>query len=112
MASRVCPYCQGLNGTAETHCYRCKRRLPGPLRTSAVDLVRDALGTEAPMTRLVIGLELVVFALCLITDRSAFERGPLSILFGAFRGQTLVRFGALFGPLVPSEPWRLLSAVF
>jgi membrane associated rhomboid family serine protease len=117
MASRVCPYCQGLNGASESHCYRCKRRLPGPLTTGALGFVRDILGAEAPMTRLVIVMELVVFALCMAVDRK------LPLWFGdGFRGSTSIRFGALFGPvLTPDlaarveldpEPWRFLSACF
>jgi rhomboid protease GluP len=106
MASRVCPYCQRLNGEAETHCYNCGRRLPGPLAKATKNLVRDVLGAEAPMTKLIVGMELVVFAMCLAVD--GFQGGIL----GGFRGSTLIRFGALFGPLVPSEPWRLLSAMF
>jgi rhomboid protease GluP len=107
MASRVCPYCQGLNGADETHCYRCKRRLPGPLTTGALGFVRDFLGAEAPMTRLVIAMELIVFALCIGVDRK------LPLWFGdGFRGSTSIRFGALFGPVLHVEPWRFLSACF
>jgi len=107
MASRVCPFCQGLNGASESHCYRCKRRLPGPLTTGALGFVRDILGVEAPMTRLVIVMELVVFALCMAVDRK------LPLWFGdGFRGSTSIRFGALFGPVLHAEPWRFLSACF
>ena len=106
MASRVCPYCQGLNGADEARCYRCGRRLPGPLATGALGLARDLLGAEAPMTRLVIGMELIVFALCMAVDQK-----PLP-LFEGFRSATLFRFGALFGPVLHDEPWRFLSACF
>ena len=119
MASRVCPFCQGLNGASESHCYRCKRPLPGPLATGALGLVRDILGVEAPMTRVVIVMELVVFALCMAVDRK------VPLWFGdGFRGSTSIRFGALFGPVltpalaaqtglgVDAEPWRFLSACF
>jgi membrane associated rhomboid family serine protease len=107
MASRVCPFCQGLNGATESHCYRCKRRLPGPLTTGALGFVRDIVGVEAPMTRVVIVMELVVFALCMAVDRK------LPLWFGdGFRGSTSIRFGALFGPVLDAEPWRFLSACF
>jgi membrane associated rhomboid family serine protease len=64
------------------------------------------------MTRVVIGLELVVFALCLAADARVLNIGRLISIGGGFRPSTLVSFGALYGPLVPWEPWRLLSAVF
>ncbi len=59
------------------------------------------------MTKLVIAMELAVFALCVMVDRSM----PLG-LSGGFRGPTLIQFGALYGPVLESEPWRLLSACF
>jgi rhomboid protease GluP len=59
------------------------------------------------MTRVLMAMELVVFGLCIAVDR----RLPLG-LGDAFAGSTLVRFGALYGPLLESEPWRLLSACF
>jgi membrane associated rhomboid family serine protease len=59
------------------------------------------------VTRLVLVLELAVFALCVAMDR----RLPLG-LGDAFNGSTLVRFGALVGPLGENEPYRLLAAVF
>jgi rhomboid protease GluP len=107
MASRVCPYCQGLNGADEARCYRCGRRLPSLVTTGALGIARDLLGAEAPMTRLVIGMELVVFALCMAVDQK------LPLWFGdGFRGSTSIRFGALFGPVLHAEPWRFLSACF
>jgi rhomboid protease GluP len=96
-----------LNGADEARCYRCGKRLPGPLATGALGLARDFLGADAPMTRVVIALELLVFGLCVMADRQL----PLG-LSGGFRGATLIRFGALYGPVLDSEPWRLLSACF
>jgi membrane associated rhomboid family serine protease len=107
MPSRVCPYCQGLNGASETKCYRCGKRLPGPVVTEGLGFARGLLGVEAPMTRVIIAFELIVFALCVLADR----RMPLG-LSGGFRGATMVRFGALRGTLLEEEPWRLLSACF
>jgi len=107
MASRVCPYCQGLNGASEPRCYRCGKKLPGPLATEGLGLVRGFLGSDAPMTRVIIAMELIVFALCVIADRKM----PFGISDG-FRPLTTIRFGALFGPLLEAEPWRFLSACF
>lgn len=107
MAARVCPHCRQLNSESEVRCFRCGRRLPGKLHDAVQRLSAEVLGTTAPVTRLLLALELVVFALCVLIDR----RFP--IWFGdAFRGSTLVRLGALGGPLGSDEPYRLLAAVF
>lgn len=111
MAARVCPYCRELNSASETRCYRCGRRLPGPLAEGISRTARELLGAEAPFTRLLLVLELIVFGLLVAADRRfpiGFGAGPN----GAFRASTLLRFGALGGVAGDTEPWRLLSAVF
>jgi rhomboid protease GluP len=87
------------------------------LLASLFQLGRDVLGVEAPMTRFIVALELGVFALCILSDpkgffQSFFGGGLLHGLFSNFRASTLIRFGALGGPLAEIEPWRMLSAVF
>jgi rhomboid protease GluP len=82
--------------------------LPGPVTTQALGFARGFLGSEAPMTRVVIALELAVFALCMLVDR----RLPLGFGANSFTPPTIVRFGALYGPWLEEEPWRLLSACF
>jgi rhomboid protease GluP len=118
MAARLCPYCQRLNSAGEARCYHCGRRLPGPLLTAVFDLKRDLLGVSAPMTRFVIALELIAFALCVMADRripiglgdvAGVDFGSPS---GAFRDSTLVRFGALVRHIAAEEPFRYLSAGF
>src|SRR5689334_13783888 len=94
MAARVCPYCRQLNGMSEARCFRCGRRLPGKLDDAVRRLTGDVLRTEAPVTLLLLALELVVFALCLAVDRHV----PLWFSDG-FRVSTVVRFGALGAPL-------------
>jgi membrane associated rhomboid family serine protease len=107
MAARVCPHCRQLNGVNEVRCFHCGRRLPGKLHDAVTRLTGDLLGTVAPMTRFLLAVELVVFALCLLAEK----RIPL--WFGdGFGCSTLVRFGALGGPLGSEEPYRLLAAVF
>jgi membrane associated rhomboid family serine protease len=107
MAARLCPYCKELNSVGERNCYRCGRRLPGPVVENALRIGGDLLGAEAPVTRVLLFIELAVFGLCIIADRSL----PLGFN-GAFKASTLLRFGALGGSLGQSEPWRYLSAVF
>jgi membrane associated rhomboid family serine protease len=107
MAARLCPYCRQLNSVGEPRCHSCGRRLPGPVTDAAFGLYRDVLGVEAPMTRLILFLELAVFALCLLV-----QRGIPPIWNDAFKGSTLLRFGALVGSFGEIESFRLVSAVF
>ncbi len=113
--SRICPHCGGLNGRAEKVCHRCGKGLPGPLVASARGLLGDFSADGVPVTKLIVGLCLLVFAVCMAADGKAFP--PLGIGGGSFRLSTMVRFGSLFshpllGNLATHEPWRLLSAVF
>jgi rhomboid protease GluP len=118
MAARSCPYCRALNSAGEDRCYRCGRRLPGPALQGAFQLAREVLGVEAPVTRLILGLELLVFALCLVVDggviaKRIFGQGDIiGVALSSFRSSTLIRFGALGLDFGQQEPWRLLSAVF
>ncbi|HEY4105147.1 MAG TPA: rhomboid family intramembrane serine protease [Polyangiaceae bacterium] len=105
--AHLCPFCKGLNSAGERRCYRCGRALPGPLVSAALDFVRDTLGSEAPMTRALLGFCLLVCGLSVASDR----RLPIWIS-DQFSGATLLRFGALVGPLGAIEPWRYLAAVF
>jgi rhomboid protease GluP len=107
MAARICPYCRELNSVGEARCYRCGKRLPGPVGQGVSRVVRQLLGAEAPFTRLLLVLELLVFALLVAADR----RFPLG-LHDAFRASALLRFGAMGMGTESAEPWRLLSAVF
>ena len=111
MPARVCPYCRELNGERENRCYRCGRRLPGPVGQGLSRVFRDLLGAEAPYTRLLLVLELVVFGLLVASDRS-LPLGLGGAMREAFRSSTLIRFGAMGYGLERAEPWRLLSAVF
>jgi rhomboid protease GluP len=105
--AQVCPFCRGLNSAGERRCYRCGRPLPGPVATGAIAFFRDALGSEAPVTRLLLGLCVLVFALSIASDHS-LPIWPSD----QFSVSTVIRFGALFRGSLELEPWRLLAAVF
>lgn len=105
--AKLCPFCRGLNSAGERRCYRCGRPLPGPLASGVVGFIQNALGGEAPMTRLLLGLCIAVFALCIAAD----HRLPLWIA-DQFRLSTTLRFGALVGGLGAAQPWRYLASVF
>ena len=67
-----------------------------------------------PATKVLVGLCVVVYALCMVSDGPAalFGRGHSLMAIGSFRGSTSVRVGALLGQFIDHEPWRVLSAVF
>jgi membrane associated rhomboid family serine protease len=116
--SRLCPSCGRLNSAGEARCFYCNKRLPGPALATLLDAYRSVFGGELAMTRILIGMNVVVFGLCVALD----QRLPLaSGLLGSldesrFRWSTLLRLGALPGELLIGpmqvEPWRYLSAVF
>ena len=108
--SRVCPACGRLNALEDTTCAYCKKRMPGPLVSSALRLVGDFLADGLPATKLLAGICIVVYGLMMASEASA-SAGSVPGITG-FHSWTLLRFGALFGQLRDEEPWRLLSAVF
>jgi membrane associated rhomboid family serine protease len=111
MPAQLCPFCRGLNSAGERRCYRCGRPLPGKLASGVLGFFQGALGGDGVMTRITLGLCVLVFALCFATDR----RMPL---WGhdTFALSTTLRFGAIVstgrGSLALAEPWRYLAAVF
>lgn len=107
LGSRVCPQCGALNGAAEPDCIRCGRPFPGPLTRSARGLLGNISSQDLPVTKLLAGLCIGVYALGM-----ALEGGTGGALLGGLNNLTLLRFGALFGPFVRDEPWRLVSAMF
>lgn len=108
LGSRVCPQCGALNGAAEPDCIRCGRPLPGPLTRSAQGLLGNISSEDLPVTKLLAGLCVAVFALGM-----ALDGGPGRLLgFDGLKPWTLLRFGALFGPFIHDEPWRIVSAMF
>jgi membrane associated rhomboid family serine protease len=105
--AQLCPFCRGLNSAGERQCYRCGRPLPGPLASGAIGFFRNAVSGEVPITRALLGLCVLVCALCVASDRKL----PIWIS-DQFSLSTAVRFGGLLGPLGRLEPWRYLAAVF
>jgi rhomboid protease GluP len=105
--SKLCPFCRGLNSASERRCYRCGRPLPGPLASGLIGYFKNTLGADAAMTRLFVGLCLVVFALCFASEHHLPMWGRQS-----FALSTVLRFGGIAGSLAQMQPWRYVSAVF
>jgi rhomboid protease GluP len=104
-AARICPHCGKLNGAGEPTCFACGRRLPGPLAAAALDLWQRALGREFPLTKLYVGLCVVVFLLMTLSG------GQMPRLLGGAVGPA-IRFGAMVTTYGFEQPWRLFSAMF
>lgn len=107
--SRVCRNCGRLNAADDTTCYHCGKRLPGPLASAVAGFLGNFSEEGLPATKLIVGICIVVYGLMMLSDAGRGQVGQG--LFG-FSLSTSVRFGALFGPVIQAEPWRVLSAVF
>ncbi len=112
--AKVCPFCRQLNAADERRCFRCGRPLPGPLATGLLGSLRNVVSGDAPVTKLLLGLCVVVAALSVASDRRIpiIDTRGGSIGMASFSGSTLLRFGLLYRDLVQIEPWRYLAAVF
>jgi membrane associated rhomboid family serine protease len=85
-------------GVAPVLCDRCAGVATGKARRS---LALSALG--APVTALLLAINVTVFIVMVVSSGS----------FAGFRGDTLIQWGANFGPYtIGGEYWRLLSAAF
>jgi rhomboid protease GluP len=106
--SRVCTQYGALNSIDDKACYRCGKRMAGPLMTSTQGWFSDFSADGVPVTKLMALMCIVVYGLMVLSD-GGFKL-DLSIV-GSFKGWSLLRLGALH-EAVPGEPWRVLSAVF
>ncbi|HEX2672005.1 MAG TPA: rhomboid family intramembrane serine protease [Polyangiaceae bacterium] len=81
--------------------------MPGPLASGLIGTFKNTLGADAAMTRLFVGLCLVVFALCFASEHRLPIWGTQ-----AFALSTMIRFGGIAGSLAQMQPWRYVSAIF
>jgi rhomboid protease GluP len=101
---RVCPFCGKLNAREDSLCIRCNRRLPSAGESLVRGTVRRYLGEEYPLTKVFIGLSVLVYLGMMFGD------GSFSL--NQVRPIQAVRWGALFDGIGSVEPWRFLSAMF
>lgn len=106
---RLCPACGTLVGTTARRCHECGTSLTFSL-TAAGKSLGELLGGEAPVTRVFLVINVLMFGVSLLaTARAA---GTLN-LFGGISGQVLFRLGAnLPGDIFSGEAWRLVTAMF
>jgi rhomboid protease GluP len=106
---RLCPACGTLVGTTATRCHECGTSMTFSL-TAAGKSVGALLGGEAPVTRVFLAINILMFAVSLLA--TARMAGGLN-LFGGISNLVLFRMGAnLPGDLFNGEWWRLVTAMF
>jgi rhomboid protease GluP len=104
--AKLCPFCRGLNSAGERRCYRCGRPLPGPLASGLIGFFQNTFAAESALTRLFVGVCLIVFALCFASEHR------LPLWRDQFALSTMLRFGGIWFTLAQSQPWRYFSAIF
>lgn len=107
---QLCPACGKLVGATATKCHECGASLTFSLAAASRSLSR-LLPSESPVTYVVLTLNLLFFAVCLMA--TARQTGGFSLL-GGIQGEILLRLGAqqpLF-ILQAGEYWRLVTAMF
>jgi len=106
---QLCPACGTLVGSTATRCHECGTSLTFSL-TAAGKSVGELLGGEAPVTRVFLVINILMFAVSLLA--TARIAGGLN-LFGGISGPVLFGMGAnVPGELFSGEWWRLVTAMF
>ena len=105
LGGSLCPWCRYYNAVGDKACGRCGHWLPPPGLSGAL---RSALGVELWATKLLAGVNILVFALEMVASlRGGGGAGIMSV-----PGSVLLRFGAIPWGYEASEPFRLLAACF
>jgi len=100
-----------MNGVDETACHYCGRKLGGAVRTQLFGVL-DGVGAGFPVTRVLVGLTIAVFAFCVL-DHGSMPLGlQLVDSSDGFLPSELLRWGALGSDFGGREPFRRLAAVF
>jgi membrane associated rhomboid family serine protease len=109
---KICPSCGALVGVNATRCHQCG----ASMRFSFAALTRGLsghFGGRAPITTLLLIVNIMMFGITWVATVSAGEGGGLRILWG-MNGEVLYRFGASFPAAIfgGHEWWRLVTALF
>lgn len=115
LGGQICPWCRKFTPLDESRCEHCERWVPPP---PVSDVLREILKVEYPVTKILLGANIIVYGLEMIFSRVAevpkMSGAPnsVSVLFGGIPTSVLLRTGALATGLEQSEPWRLITACF
>lgn len=101
-----------MNSVDETHCHYCGHKFGGAVRERLFGAATELLGAGFPVTRVLVGVCICVFAFCVL-DHGGMPIGLRVLgLSGGFDASELLRWGALGGDYGSREPFRRLAAVF
>jgi rhomboid protease GluP len=109
---KICPACGALVGISATRCHECG----ASLRFSLVALSKGLsglFGGAAPVTTVLLVLNILLFGVTLVRTLSTGGGGGLSILWG-MSGEALYRLGesSPWAMFYRHEWWRLVTAMF
>ena len=109
---QLCPACGSLVGVNATRCHQCGTNLRFGLAAWSKGL-SEFFGGHAPVTTIILIVNIVMFILSLLVTFKTEEAGGFSLLFG-MGNEALYRLGASnpYAVLVLHQWWRLITASF
>ena len=109
---QLCPACGSLVGINATRCHQCGTNLRFGLAAWSKGL-SEFFGGHAPVTTIILIVNIVMFILSLLVTFKTEETGGFSLLFG-MGNEALYRLGASnpYAVLVLHQWWRLITASF
>ena len=109
---KLCPACGSLVGISATKCHQCGTNLTFSLAAVSKGL-SGFFGGHAPVTTVLLIVNILMFGVTWMAMASAGEGGGLSILWG-MGGEPLYRLGESFpySIFVMNEWYRLVTAMF
>ena len=106
---KLCPACSQLVGATQTRCHQCGTSLTFSVAALGKSLA-GLLPTESPVTTIVIGLNMLIFAVCLV---ATVQKTQHLGLLATIDGQVLFNLGSRQTiQIFDGEWWRLMTAVF
>ncbi len=109
---QLCPACGALVGVSATRCHECGTNLRFGLAAWSKGL-SEFFGGHAPVTSVILIVNIVMFAMSLLATLKGNEGGGFSLLFG-MGNEALFRLGASnpYAVLIEHQWWRLITASF
>jgi membrane associated rhomboid family serine protease len=110
---RVCPSCGALVGAYEKKCHQCGSGITGLSFGQMKKWSRRFLPERAPVSFLVLGFNVLLFAAAWIATARGAEGVQPGLITGQLDTGVLDRMGAALGPAIfLGQYWRLVTAVF